>query len=149
MDLLNITEKSKQEYLMKSNKGFTLIELLIVIAIISILAMIAVPAYVGQQTNATRTESYSNLSSLRLLEEQFFSDNSDYTAAAADVAAIQVLLPGFKPGADLHFDYKIVKDEDMDGNAQTPCFHATATGILGSRVAGETYDIDCNNTKNF
>ncbi len=134
---------------MKSNKGFTLVELLIVIAIISILAMIAVPAYVGQQTNATRTEAYSNLSSLRLLEETFFSDNSAYTADANDVAAIKGLLPGFKPGADLHFDYEIVANEDIDGNAQTPCFHATATGIPGSRVAGETYDIDCNNNTNF
>jgi prepilin-type N-terminal cleavage/methylation domain-containing protein len=134
---------------MKSNKGFTLVELLIVIAIISILAMIAVPAYVGQQTNATRTEAYQNLSSLSLLEETFFSDNSAYTAAAGDVVAIQALLPGFKPGANLKFDYEIFANEDIDGNAQTPCFHARATGIAGSRVEGEVFDIDCNNNKNF
>ncbi len=51
---------------MKS-KGFTLIELLVVIAIISILALIAVPTYVGQQKRAVRTEAYSNLENLRLL----------------------------------------------------------------------------------
>jgi hypothetical protein len=33
--------------------------------------MIAIPAYVGQQKNAARTEAYSNLQNLRLLEEQF------------------------------------------------------------------------------
>ncbi len=134
---------------MKNNKGFTLVELLTVIAIIGILAMIAIPAYVGQQTSATRTEAYQNLSSLRLLEETFFSDNSVYTAPANDVLAIQALLPGFRPGADLQFDYEIFQDEDIDGTAQTPCFHARATGILGSRVDGETYDIDCNNNTNF
>jgi type IV pilus assembly protein PilE len=134
---------------MKSNRGFTLVELLITIAIISILSMIAVPAYVGQQRNATRTEAYQNLSALRLLEEQFFSDNSEYTADAANTAAIEAMLPGFNPGGDLKFDYEIAQNEDFNGNAQTPCFRATATGFAGTRVAGETFSIDCNNNKNF
>ncbi len=142
-----------------NKRGFTLIELLIVVAIIGILAAIAIPAYIGQQKRAARTEAYSNLANLRLLEEQFFAENGTYTAAAANVAAIQVLLPGFRPGTGLGFDYAIIQNVAMtppvavpfNGTtvAQTPCFVATATGIAGSRVAGDIFAIDCNNNKNF
>ena len=123
-----------------NKKGYTLIELLIVIAIIGILAAIAVPAYLGQQKAAARTEAYSNLQNLRLLEEQFFAENSTYTASAANVAAIQALLPGFRPVTGLNFNYAITV---------TPtCFVATATGT-GGRVAGDVFTIDCNNNRNF
>ncbi len=59
-------------------KGVTLIELIIVVAIIGILAMIAIPGYIGQQKRAARTEAYSNLENLRLLEEQYFAENGCY-----------------------------------------------------------------------
>ena len=68
-------------------KGVTLIELIIVVAIIGILAMIAVPAYIGQQKNAARTEAYGNLQNLRLLEEQFFAENGRYTITLGTCAA--------------------------------------------------------------
>ncbi len=139
-----------------NKKGVTLVELIIVVAIIGILAMIAVPAYLGQQKGAARTEAYSNLQNLRLLEEQFFAENSDYTAStgtcAADndnIAAIQAILPGFKPGSGLSFSYCIEHDIKLDGTAQTPCFRARAFGNTGSRVAGDTFRIDCNNNRDF
>jgi prepilin-type N-terminal cleavage/methylation domain-containing protein len=128
-----------QEDLM-NKKGVTLIELIIVVAIIGILAAIAVPAYLGQQKAAARTEAYSNLQNLRLLEEQFFAENGTYTAAAANVAAIQALLPGFRPGTGLNFNYAIT--------STSSCFVATATGT-GGRVAGDVFTIDCNNNRNF
>src|SRR4030042_3094438 len=106
-----------------NKKGFTLIELLIVIAIIGILAVIAVPAYIGQQRNATRTEAYSNLQNLRLLEEQYYAENGCYyrtgatpactNATRTGLAQIQQnasgdpFLPGFRPGSSLMFDYSI------------------------------------------
>ena len=129
-------------------KGFTLIELLIVIAVIGILSAIAIPAYIGVQTRAARSEAKANLQSLRLLEEQFFAENGNYTADLANISAIKSVLPGFKPGneADLRFDYNIDQNTTIT-SAQTPCFRATATGKTGTNVSGEKFMIDCNNNR--
>jgi prepilin-type N-terminal cleavage/methylation domain-containing protein len=147
-----------------NKKGFTLIELLIVVAIIGILAMIGIPAYVGQQKNAARSEAYTNLQNLRLLEEQFYAENSAYTASIGNcapdkdnIAAIQVAtaLPGFKPGNGLSYSYCIVQNfqitntSSLNTAAQTPCFVAYAYGNTTSRVVGDVFAIDCNNNRNF
>jgi prepilin-type N-terminal cleavage/methylation domain-containing protein len=148
-----------------NKEGFTLTELLIVLAIISILAMISVPAYVGQQKRATRTEASANLETLRLLEEQFLAENGGYTitlgTCAADnpgnVATIQTgggdatnALPGYRPGNGTSYSYCIEQDVDLNGNATaTPCFRASAFGNAGTRVTGDIFMIDCNNNRNF
>lgn len=142
---------------MTNNKGLTLIELIIVLAIISILALVAIPGYIGQQTRAARAEAFTNLESLRLLEEQFFAENGAYTpdlgACAADnpgnIATIQGSLPGFQPGTGLNYSYCIEQDTALAGGAQNPCFRASAFGNTGTRVAGDTFRIDCNNNKDF
>lgn len=140
-------------------RGVTLIELIIVVAIIGILAMIAVPAYIGQQKSAARTEAYSNLQNLRLLEEQYFAENGCYYMAGgpppvctndtiSGVTNIQAFLPGFKPGSSLSFSYKITTNSTGAGGGTASCFVATATGNA-SRVSGDSFTIDCNNTRNF
>lgn len=157
-----------------NKRGFTLIELLIVVAIIGILAMIAIPGYIGQQKRAARTEAYTNLQNLRLLEEQVYADSGNYTATlgvtgattairASNLAAIQAAtaLPRFLPGpaGNLSYSYRIIQNVRMtnpatipwDGatTALTPCYTAVATGVNGTRVAGDIFAIDCNNNRNF
>ncbi|MEW6586774.1 MAG: prepilin-type N-terminal cleavage/methylation domain-containing protein [Nitrospirota bacterium] len=155
-------------------KGFTLIELLVVVAIIGILATVAISSYVGVMTKSARSEAYSNLESLRLLEEQFFAENARYTPnlgmAGKDnpgnVVVIQTgggvpadALPGFRPGTGPGFSYWIVQDFQITNinatppttaaTAPTPCFVAFAAGNTSTRVDGDVFAIDCNNNRNF
>lgn len=149
-----------------NRKGFTLIELLITVAIIGILAAIAIPGYIGQQKRAARTEGYTNLENLRLLEEQFFAENGTYTTAMGTVAgstpairdanltairnnALPNRLPRFLPAPGGSFSYRIEQNINFSGGAQIPCYRATATGITGTRVAGDSFMVDCNNNRNF
>jgi prepilin-type N-terminal cleavage/methylation domain-containing protein len=148
-----------------NEKGFTLIELLITIAIIGILGAIAVSSYVGSTLKAARSEAYSNLETLRLLEEEFFSLNGRYTAdlgvdgddAATrnnNVDEIQTTdgeaLPGFRPGPSSNFVYWIENNKKLDPPEDSdPCFRANARGIVGSRVRGDLFQIDCFNDRNF
>ncbi len=146
-----------------NKRGFTLIELLVVIAIIGILAVASVTGYIGVTRKAARSEAYSNLETLRLLEEQFFAENNRYTITlgncAADnpgnVATIRTgggdatnALPNFRPGTDLNFSYCIQQDMDING-AQPGCFTAEAYGNTNTRVDGDFFVIDCDNNRNF
>ncbi len=147
-----------------NKRGFTLMELLIVIAVIGILAGLAGTAYIGVTKKAARSEAYSNLGSIRLLEEQFFSENARYAISLGNCApdnpgnvnTIQTgggdptnALPGFKPGTGSAFSYCIEQNIVLSGAAQTPCFRASAFGNTGTRVVGDIFRIDCNNNKNF
>jgi prepilin-type N-terminal cleavage/methylation domain-containing protein len=139
-----------------NNKGFTLMEILIVVAIISILAIIGIPGYIGQQKRAARTEAFTNLEALGLLQEQFFAENGRYapdpdatfpykgTYGAAD-GGIEDVFRSFKPGPveGLQFEYELTSD------STGTVFNINAVGRSGTRVEGEFYFMDQDNTRNF
>lgn len=151
-------------------RGFTLIELLITVAIIGILAGVAVTSYVGATKKAARTEAYTQLEGLRLLEERYRVENANvYTPSAvynATTKTIPNFLPAFQPGNDINFNYAITQNVQLTlpvavpfagaTSALTPCFVATATGITNTRVCPngpgancDVFAIDCNNNKNY
>ncbi len=147
-----------KKQLTKNSNGFTLIELLVVMSIIAILGTVGVTAYVGSTLKAARSEAYSNLEALRMLEAQFASERAIYTAdLAGDFRSFR---PGSTPNNAIgpNYTYALILNQSIANPsvpfaggmaAQTPCFVATATGIAGGRTAGDVFAIDCNNRKNF
>ena len=71
---------------MKAQHGFTLVEIMIVVAIVSILAVIAVPSYNDYVVRGKIPDATSNLATKRVQMEQFFQDNRTYVGASACTA---------------------------------------------------------------
>lgn len=76
--------------------GFTLIELLVVIIIIAILAAIAIPMYLSQRQKGWDANAQSDLRNAAVAQESYFTDNSTYTVALADLLA-----EGYNNSADI------------------------------------------------
>jgi prepilin-type N-terminal cleavage/methylation domain-containing protein len=65
-------------------RGFTLVELLVVVAIISVLAVVAGTAYRRYMDSARTTEAYAMLGEIRTKEEAYRAEKSAYTGWSSD-----------------------------------------------------------------
>lgn len=68
---------------MPSTKGFSLIELMIVIAVISILTVVALPSYRDYVMRGKVPEATTALSGMRAKLEQWYQDNRTYASGGS------------------------------------------------------------------
>lgn len=113
--------------------GFTLIELMVTIAIVSVLASIAIPAYTGYIKTSKMSEANYNLAALRLAQEEYFLENNDYFYGATTLlleSASGGLWKATKGSDGFLFNYVVTASDGWT---------ATATGnSSGTSVYGET-----------
>ncbi len=142
--------------LKKNQSGFTIIELMVVVGIIGILAAIAIPGYIGFKLKAERSVAWTDLQSIRLLEEQFYAENSAYAPNAPigtsdTVVLIQADLPAFQPdlNAQALYTYSVTTPRP-GGPAGDQSFIATATRVVGTGTdVGSPWTITDANVTNF
>jgi len=72
----------------KLQTGFTLVELIIVVAIISILASIAIPAYNGYVETSKRSDAQASLMALAIAQEKYRASNPTYTTVITDLNGV-------------------------------------------------------------
>lgn len=121
--------------------GLTLIELLIAVAIVSILASIALPAYRDYVTRGKLTDAQSQLSTTRARLEQYFQDNRSYPPQCGGTAAG---LPAFTlPAATSYFTVTCAA-----GATAGQTYILTATGVSGAGTDGFTFTLDDQGTRN-
>ena len=82
--------------LASEESGYTLIELLIVIVILSILLLIAVPAYLQYQDNAYQTAATGNLRDVATAAAVYDQENA--TFAGMTVVRLKLVDAGLAPG---------------------------------------------------
>ncbi len=90
-----------------SNGGFTLVELMITVAILSILAAVAIPAYSNYINRAKQSDAIIGLKAAQMAQEQFFSENNDYAGTIG-------ILPGFSGGSTYTKGVYSLKVSDID-----------------------------------
>ena len=130
---------------MKKQKGFTLIELMVTVAVVSILATIALPAYNSYVLRAKLAEAYTNLANARVQLEQYYQDNRNYGSTASTCVG----MPNIPDARYFSYtcNWTVASPPNPTTGGTDQFFTVTATGVTTDNTNGFIFTIDQGNNK--
>jgi type IV pilus assembly protein PilA len=135
--------------LIRDTRGFTLVELLVIVLMVGILAMIALPTFLGQRDKGYDVDAKTMVHTALVALETHETDNNTFNATRADLEAIEPTIgeasPGFSvSGTDTTFtitehsvsgtDFTVTRDAT---GKQTRTCTVPARGLCRSGVDAE------------
>ncbi|MET0859365.1 MAG: type IV pilin protein [Telluria sp.] len=84
----------------RRHKGFTLIEIMITVAIVSVLAAVAIPAYSRHTLKANRSNAQAILMETAQFMERYYSANNTYV----DAAVVSAVVPKGATGTNIKYN---------------------------------------------
>lgn len=122
--------------------GFSLLELMVVLAIISLLAMLAVPNLMKYIAKAKRTEARTHLHALYMAEKDYLLNHGTYTSNLTGADSLQ-----WKVDGSHYYTYGFKQGTEgvnyITGSLKTPASHLDGTMADNKGfVIGAVGDID-------
>jgi prepilin-type N-terminal cleavage/methylation domain-containing protein len=133
---------------LRCNRGFSLIELMVTILILSLIAAIAIPAYLGHQKKGKDSDAQSNARNLSSRVELCFTTQSDYRECDTneELGEDTGLAYGTDPGevsvvtaTDKSYKITAISKAESDGSKHTYTVEHNASGVTDRTcTAGST-----------
>jgi len=116
---------------MNYSRGFTLMEMMIVLAIISVLAAIAIPAFSSYRQRGFNASALSHMHTIRIQEEGYLTDNMSYLAVPG----------GQGPGPTGALPYAMAPDE-IGFRINVPALGLSYAAFTGHSKGSRLYGTD-------
>jgi prepilin-type N-terminal cleavage/methylation domain-containing protein len=117
---------------LRARRGFTLIELIVTVLLLTILAAIALPAYMEHQKKGKDSDAQSNARNLVSRIELCFATEEDYTNCDSNAEL----------GSDTNLPYGTTAGQVSVVSATTTTFKVTAVSKAQSDGTNHTFTVD-------